>query len=98
MMPMCWRLGTWFRTIGRLLKGLSLRLPMDVSLPEAIQKVDIRVKGKERIIAPRPKLGQLLSGTTPGSLSGCLHRKWKTGYTRRSKVGRCFCGLEEIFL
>jgi antitoxin VapB len=25
---------------------------MDVSPPEAIQKVDIRVKGKERIIAP----------------------------------------------
>ena len=57
MMPMCWRLGTWFRTIGRLLKGLSLRLPMDVSLPEAIQKLDIRVKGKERIIAPSAKAG-----------------------------------------
>lgn len=25
---------------------------MDVRLPEGVQKVDIRVKGKERIIAP----------------------------------------------
>jgi antitoxin VapB len=33
----------------------AVRLPMDVRLPEGVQKVDIRVKGKERIIAP---LGQ----------------------------------------
>ncbi len=30
----------------------AVRLPMDVRLPEGVQKVDIRVKGKERIIAP----------------------------------------------
>ena len=30
----------------------AVRLPLDVRLPEGIQKVDIRVKGKERIIAP----------------------------------------------
>jgi antitoxin VapB len=41
----------------------AVRLPMDVRLTEGVQKVDIRVKGKERIIAPpRPKLEQLLSG------------------------------------
>ena len=39
---------------------------MDVRLPEGVQKVDIRVKGKERIIAP---IGQtwdsfLLDGPT----------------------------------
>ena len=33
----------------------AVRLPLDVRLPEGIQKVDIRVKGNERIIAP---LGQ----------------------------------------
>ncbi len=33
----------------------AVRLPVDVRLPEGVQKVDIRVKGKERIIAP---LGQ----------------------------------------
>jgi antitoxin VapB len=33
----------------------AVRLPIDVRLPEGVQKVDIRVKGKERIIAP---LGQ----------------------------------------
>ena len=33
----------------------AVRLPMDVRLPEGVRKVDIRVKGKERIIAP---LGQ----------------------------------------
>ena len=33
----------------------AVRLPMDVRLPEGVLKVDIRVKGKERIIAP---LGQ----------------------------------------
>jgi antitoxin VapB len=33
----------------------AVRLPMDVRLPEGVQKVDIRIKGKERIIAP---LGQ----------------------------------------
>jgi antitoxin VapB len=33
----------------------AVSLPMDVRLPEGVQKVDIRVKGKERIIAP---LGQ----------------------------------------
>jgi len=30
----------------------AVRLPLDVRLPEGILKVDIRVKGKERIIAP----------------------------------------------
>ncbi len=30
----------------------AVRLPMDVRLPEGVQKVDIRVKGEERIIAP----------------------------------------------
>ena len=33
----------------------AVSLPMDVRLPEGVPKVDIRVKGKERIIAP---LGQ----------------------------------------
>lgn len=33
----------------------AVRLPMDVRLPEGIQKVEIRAKGNERIIAP---LGQ----------------------------------------
>jgi antitoxin VapB len=33
----------------------AVRLPLDVRLPEGIQKVEIRVKGNERIIAP---LGQ----------------------------------------
>ena len=30
----------------------AVRLPLDVRLPEGVQKVEIRVKGKERIIAP----------------------------------------------
>ena len=30
----------------------AVRLPLDVRLPEGVHKVDIRVKGKERIIAP----------------------------------------------
>lgn len=30
----------------------AVRLPLDVRLPEGVQKVDIRVKGKVRIIAP----------------------------------------------
>ena len=34
----------------------AVSLPMDVRLPEGVQKVGIRVKGKERIIAP---LGQI---------------------------------------
>lgn len=33
----------------------AVRLPLDVRLPEGIQKVEIRAKGNERIIAP---LGQ----------------------------------------
>jgi antitoxin VapB len=33
----------------------AVRLPLDVRLPEGIQKVDIRARGNERIIAP---LGQ----------------------------------------
>jgi len=35
----------------------AVSLPMDVRLPEGVQKVDIRVKGKERIIAPSAKAG-----------------------------------------
>ena len=30
----------------------AVRLPVDVRLPEGVHKVDIRVKGQERIIAP----------------------------------------------
>jgi antitoxin VapB len=30
----------------------AVRLPVDVRLPEGVHKVDIRVKGHERIIAP----------------------------------------------
>ncbi|MFZ9082667.1 MAG: type II toxin-antitoxin system VapB family antitoxin [Burkholderiaceae bacterium] len=30
----------------------AVRLPLDVRLPEGVQKVKIRVKGQERIIAP----------------------------------------------
>jgi antitoxin VapB len=30
----------------------AVRLPMDVRLPEGVHKVDIRVRGNERIIAP----------------------------------------------
>lgn len=30
----------------------AVRLPVDVRLPEGIQKVDIRVRGNERIISP----------------------------------------------
>lgn len=30
----------------------AIRLPVDVRLPEGVRKVDIRVKGNERIIAP----------------------------------------------
>jgi antitoxin VapB len=33
----------------------AVRLPLDVRLPEGVHKVDIRVNGRERIIAP---LGQ----------------------------------------
>jgi len=33
----------------------AVRIPLDMRLPEGVQKVDIRAKGKERIIAP---LGQ----------------------------------------
>ncbi len=33
----------------------AVPLPLDVRLPEGVQKVEIRAKGKERIIAP---LGQ----------------------------------------
>ena len=44
----------------------AVRLPLDVRLPEGVQKVEIRVKGNERIISP---LGQtwdsfFLSGPT----------------------------------
>lgn len=30
----------------------AVRLPLDVRLPEGVRKVEIRVKGQERIIAP----------------------------------------------
>jgi len=41
----------------------AVRLPLDVRLPEGVQKVEIRAKGNERIIAPLgPNLGQLLFG------------------------------------
>ena len=30
----------------------AVRLPLDVRLPEGVHKVDIRVNGRERIIAP----------------------------------------------
>ena len=30
----------------------AVRLPVDVRLPDGIQKVDIRVRGNERIISP----------------------------------------------
>jgi antitoxin VapB len=30
----------------------AVRLPLDVRFPECVHKVDIRVKGQERIIAP----------------------------------------------
>ncbi len=30
----------------------AVRLPVDVRLPEGVHKVEIRVKGRERIIAP----------------------------------------------
>ncbi len=33
----------------------AVRLPLDVRLPDGVQKVEIRAKGNERIIAP---LGQ----------------------------------------
>ncbi len=33
----------------------AVRLPLDVRLPEGVKKVEIRVKGNERVIAP---LGQ----------------------------------------
>jgi antitoxin VapB len=33
----------------------AVRLPLDVRLPEGVHKVEVRVKGNERIIAP---LGQ----------------------------------------
>jgi antitoxin VapB len=30
----------------------AVRLPLDVRFPEGVHKVDIRIKGQERIIAP----------------------------------------------
>lgn len=30
----------------------AVRLPVDVRLPEGVQKVEIRVKGNERILSP----------------------------------------------
>lgn len=30
----------------------AVRLPLDVRLPEGIQKVEVRVKGNERILSP----------------------------------------------
>ncbi|MCX8517085.1 MAG: type II toxin-antitoxin system VapB family antitoxin [Rhodoferax sp.] len=30
----------------------AVRIPMDMRLPEGVQKVEIRAKGNERIIAP----------------------------------------------
>lgn len=30
----------------------AVRLPMDVRLPEGIQKVEVRVRGNERILSP----------------------------------------------
>jgi antitoxin VapB len=30
----------------------AVRLPLDVRMPEGVHKVDIRVKGQERIISP----------------------------------------------
>lgn len=30
----------------------AVRLPLDVRLPEGVHKVEVRVKGNERIIAP----------------------------------------------
>jgi len=30
----------------------AVRLPMDVRLPEGVQKVEVRVKGNERILSP----------------------------------------------
>ena len=30
----------------------AVRLPMDVRLPEGVRKVEVRVRGNERIIAP----------------------------------------------
>jgi len=37
----------------------AVRLPLDVRLPEGVQKVEIRVRGNERIIAP---VGQVWDG------------------------------------
>jgi antitoxin VapB len=73
----------------------AVSLPMDVRLPEGVQKVDIRVKGKERIIAP---LGQswdsfFLDGPTVSK--DFLPER---ANQHQQEVGRCFCGLEEIFL
>jgi len=36
-------------------RSQAVRLPLDVRLPEGVRKVDVRVRGNERIIAP---LGQ----------------------------------------
>lgn len=33
----------------------AVRLPLDVRLPEGVHKVEIRIKGQERIIAPLGK-------------------------------------------
>lgn len=41
----------------------AVRLPLDVRLPEGVHKVDIRVKGQERIIPP---LGQSWDSFFPG--------------------------------
>jgi antitoxin VapB len=30
----------------------AVRLPLDVRLPEGVHKVDVRVRGRERIISP----------------------------------------------
>ena len=35
----------------------AVRLPLDVRLPEGVQKVEIRVKGNERIISLWARLG-----------------------------------------
>ena len=43
----------------------AVRLPLDVRLPEGVHKVEIRVKGQERIIAP---LGQSWDSFFKGGL------------------------------
>ena len=44
----------------------AVRLPLDVRLPEGVQKVEIRAKGNERIIAP---LGQTWDSFFLGGLA-----------------------------